>query len=440
MSASAALLRRLTAEGIGVPDLGARVAKWLTHAIDREQADARAADAAGAHRLPPEARLRLATFFCLACGVLFLPVEGSHLPRELLASLLVLYGIHAALTSFVLIAGFTEPGVRHANALALLLVVGHAVNLDLYLWIWPKYPGLPAAVLACLLMGSAVLFSWSTGRVLVLALAFSAGFVLLGVARPHELQRPDFAVAFIVLVVGAATAVGCARLLAVLRSSLAQRQRELTHLSARLMAVQEDERRRLARDLHDEFGQALTAVNAHLWLIERQPAEEDALRKRAAEARRLVNRTISSMRELSQLLRPAVLDALGLIPSLDGLLKSFGESHRIGTTLAADELPDRLPHEMETALYRITQEALTNVARHAHASRVRVALALMAGEVRLEIEDDGVGFKSRNGSGPLTGTGLIGIRERVRALRGEMTVASRKGVRLTVQVPLPAAA
>ncbi len=423
-----------------MPDLGARVARWLTLAIDREQADARAADAAGSHRLPREARLRLATFFSLACGILFLPVEGSHLPRELLASLLILYGVHAALTSFVLIAGFTQRGVRHADALALFLVLGHAVNLHVYVWLWPKYPGLPAAVLACLLMGGAVLFSWSPARVLALAITFSVAFIGVGSARPHELQRPDFAVAVMVLVVGAATAVGCARLLAVLRSALAQRQRELTDLSARLMAVQEDERRRLARDLHDEFGQALTAVNAHLWLIERQPSEEEALRARAAEARRLVNRTIASMRELSQLLRPSVLDALGLVPSLDGLVKAFGENHGIGIALAADDLPDRLPHEMETALYRITQEALTNVARHARASRVRVGLAVIAGELRLEIEDDGVGLKSRNGSGPPTGTGLIGIRERVRALHGELTIASRKGVRLTVQVPLPAAA
>jgi signal transduction histidine kinase len=426
-------------EAVRVPDLGVRVARWLTVAIDREQAKAAAADEAGAHRLPLEGRLRIATFFSLACGVLFLPVEGSHLTRARLASLLLLYAAHAALTTFVLIASFTRRGVRHADSLALLLVVGHAINLHVYLWVWPKYPGLAAGILACLLMGNAVLFSWSTGRVLSLALAFTTGFVVAGAwARPHDFQRTDFAVAVIVLAVGGATAVVCALLVALLRASLAQRQRELTELSARLMAAQEEERRRLARDLHDEFGQALTAVNAHLWLIERQPhLDEQAIRARAAESRRLVNRTISAMRELSQLLRPSVLDALGLAPSLEGLLAAFGQQHEIAATLTSDGLPEHLPPDVETALYRITQEALTNVARHARAKQVRVVIGKIADEIRLEIEDDGIGLTAQ-GDAP-TGIGLIGIRERVRALGGELTLTSRKGVRLNVQLPLPAA-
>jgi signal transduction histidine kinase len=438
MAAHAAPLRRLVTESFRVPDIAGRVGRWLTIAIDRAQADAQAEEAETRH-LPLESRLRLATFFALACGVLFLPLDGSQVTRDVLASLLLLYCFHAVLTSFVLIASFTARGKRHADQLALLLVVGHAVNLHVYLWVWPKYPGLAAGILACLLMGNSVLFSWSTGRVLALAIAFCGGFLAIGTGeRPLDFQRPDFLVAAVLLVVGAATAVGCARLLAVLRTSLAHRQRELSELSARLMAAQEEERRRLARDLHDEFGQALTAVNAHLWLIERQPAEESVTRNRAAEARRLVNRTISAMRELSQLLRPSVLDALGLAPSLDGLLKSFGERHEVKTSLTSDGLPERLPVEIETALYRITQEALTNVARHSRAKRVRVALAALGGDIRLEIEDDGVGLPARNGTEPQSGTGLIGIRERVRAIGGELTITSRKGLRLAVQVPLPA--
>jgi signal transduction histidine kinase len=271
-------------------------------------------------------------------------------------------------------------------------------------------------------------------------LRLRAGFVAVAaVASPHGLQRPDFAVAVILLGVGGATAVGCARLLAVLRASLTQRQRELTDLSTRLMAVQEEERRRLARDLHDEFGQSLTAVNAHLWLIERQQTDDVAVaRERAAEARRLVNRTIAAMRELSQLLRPSVLDALGLVPSLDGLLRSFADRHQLTTTLASEGLPDRLPVEIETALYRITQEALTNVARHARAQRVRVALTAMGDEIASRSRTTASGFR-RAGDGLPTGTGLIGIRERVRALGGQVSVTSRKGVLVSVQVPFPAA-
>jgi two-component system sensor histidine kinase UhpB len=283
-------------------------------------------------------------------------------------------------------------------------------------------------------MANAVLFSWTTTRALVVALASCAAFLAVG-TRARGVERPELAVGAMILVVGAATSVGCTRLLALLRASLALRQRELTDLSARLMAVQEDERQRLARELHDEFGQALTAVNAYLWLIERQ-APEDAgeLRGRAVEARRLVNSTLGSMRQVSQLLRPAVLDTLGLVPSLDALLRAFEDSHRIVTSLAADGLPERLPPELETALYRVAQEALTNVARHARATRVRVALAALAGELRLDVEDDGVGLPQHGVAG---GTGLVGIRERVRALGGELTIVSRRGVHLSVHVPLP---
>src|SRR5262249_24187794 len=155
------------------------------------------------------------------------------------------------------------------------------------------------------------------------------------------------------------------------------------------------------------------------------------------ETRRLVARTLGAMRELSQLLRPSVLDALGLMPSLDTLVGAFGERHQIAISLTSDGLPERLPAELETALYRITQEALTNVARHARAGRVRVALTAIGGQLRLEIEDDGVGLASPNGAKPPTGTGRVGIRERVRALGGQMTLHGERGVRLEVRLPLP---
>jgi two-component system sensor histidine kinase UhpB len=438
MTALAAQLRHRIAHGFGLGDVALRVTAALTAAIDREHAEAENARDAGGIALPMESRLRIATFFALACGVLFLPVDGSRVPSQVLASLLLLYLGHAALTSVVLIASFTARGERHADALAVGLVVGHAVNLLVYLTVWPRHPGLAAGILACLLMANTVLFGWTMGRVLVLATLFCAGFLTVGtLSVPRGIERTELFVAAIVLTVGAMTAVGSARLLAILRASLAERQRELTDLSARLMAVQEDERRRLARDLHDEFGQSLTAVNAYLWLIERQTPETEAeQRGRAAEARRLVNRTLGAMRELSQLLRPAVLDTLGLVPSLDALVKSFAASHGIAASLTADDLPSRLSVPMETALYRVAQEALTNVARHARARHVRVALAALGDEVRLEVEDDGVGLPV-NGQAA-TGTGLVGIRERVRALGGQLTVTSRRGVRLSVQVPLAA--
>ena len=435
-------IRRLVAEGLGSPDFGSGLVRSITIAVDRAEADVVAEEETGRHGLALESRLRLATVFALACGVLFLPVEGSSVSGDVLTSLLLLYAFHALLTSFVLVASFTERGRLHADTLALVLMIGHAANLHLYVYFWPRHPGLAAGIIACLLMGNAVLFSWSTGRVLTLAVGLCTAFVAVGMAAmPHDEQRPDFAVASIVVLVGSATAVGCARLLALLRASLAQRQRELTELSARLMAVQEEERRRLSRELHDEFGQALTAVNAYLWLIERQPPGDVALLKaRTAEARHVVATTLGAMRELSQLLRPSVLDTLGLAASLDTLLRHFRDRHGIKTSLTSDGVPDRLPVDIETALYRITQEALTNVARHAKASHVRVVLAATGHDVRLEIEDDGVGLPPRNGTDGETGIGLVGIRERVRGLGGQMTIVSRGGVRLTARVPLASAA
>src|SRR5439155_15630206 len=169
-----------------------------------------------------------------------------------------------------------------------------------------------------------------------------------------------------------------------MRSSLAERQRELEGLSVRLMAAQEEERRRLSRELHDELGQSLTAVNAYLWLMEKDvPEGLDVVRERAVEARRLVSKTLAQMRELSQLLRPSVLDDLGLVPSLDSHLKAFADRHQIGVAFDAEGLPERLPAALETALYRIVQEALTNVARHAHARHVRVTLGVDGDMLRL---------------------------------------------------------
>ncbi len=439
MSAFAEPLRRLVTERLKAPDLGARLARPIAIRVDHGDAVAR--DATASHAFPLEARLRIATVFALACGVLFLPVEGSPVRGDILSSLLVVYALHALLTSFILIASFTPSGRRHADALAVVLVVGHAAHLDAYVYLWPRHPGLAAGIIACLLMGNTVLFSWSAGRVVSLAAVLSTAFVAVSmIAVPHDEQRPDFAVGAIVVLVGSATAVGCARLLTILRASLAQRQRELTDLSARLMAVQEAERRRLARDLHDEFGQALTAVNAYLWLIERQPPGDTALlRTRTVEARRVVNSTLAAMRELSQVLRPSVLDTLGLAASLDTLLARFREHHGLATELESDGLPDRLPADIETALYRITQEALTNVARHAQATRVRVAVTSTLRDVRLEIADDGIGLPPRTMADGETGIGLVGIRERVRGLGGQLTITSRGGVRIAVRVPLVSA-
>jgi signal transduction histidine kinase len=123
---------------------------------------------------------------------------------------------------------------------------------------------------------------------------------------------------------------------------------------------------------------------------------------------------------------------------IDTHLKTFAARHQIATSLDVDGLPDRLPPEFETAIYRIAQEALTNIARHASAQRVRVALVAEDGELRLGVEDDGVGVRPNRDAQARVGIGLIGIRERARALGGTVRLeSSTKGVRLHVAMPLP---
>ena len=141
----------------------------------------------------------------------------------------------------------------------------------------------------------------------------------------------------------------------------------------------------------------------------------------------------AQLRQLSQLLRPSVLDDYGLMPSLQTFLKEFEERHGVAATLSSEGVPERLPPPIETAIYRVVQEALTNVARHARARHVRVALATERGELRVRVDDDGVGLPP---DGRHPGTGLIGIRERVQALGGSLTIASRAGTSLVVRLPI----
>jgi signal transduction histidine kinase len=156
-----------------------------------------------------------------------------------------------------------------------------------------------------------------------------------------------------------------------------------------------------------------------------------------SEARGLAAKTLAEIRELSQLLRPSLLDDWGLLPSLEAQVKTFRTHQEIDVELEADELPDRLPAELETAVYRIVQEALTNVAKHAQASRVRVSLRHSEEALTLDVVDNGVGYL-RNGGSSKPGLGLLSIRERVRALGGRVSMTSERGAHLNIVLPLTA--
>ena len=206
------------------------------------------------------------------------------------------------------------------------------------------------------------------------------------------------------------------------RDALAARSAQLEQLTRLLLRTQEEERRRLARELHDEAGQILTAAKIELDLDGR------------TQAGMLVGRAINQIRDVSHLLRPSELDDLGLLPALRGLVEDFGRRSRITARLEAPDQVPGCPAELEVALYRVVQEALTNVARHSGARTVEVVLRADDGLVRLTVADDGTGAPGE----PTPHLGLLGIRERVAALAGrlEITTASGAGFRLDATIPL----
>ena len=210
------------------------------------------------------------------------------------------------------------------------------------------------------------------------------------------------------------------------RRALEARTHQLEELTRLLLRAQEDERRRIARELHDEAGQVLTAVKIELDLEGR------------ADASAMVGRALDQVRNLSNLLRPTVLDDLGLLPALRGLIEEFARRTRVEAALeGADGLPP-FPAELEVVIYRVVQESLTNVARHAAASRAWVRLGLEPGAVRVVVEDDGRGIQGQI----VPHLGILGMRERVTELGGSLVVESRPGagVRVEAQLPLKAAA
>lgn len=203
---------------------------------------------------------------------------------------------------------------------------------------------------------------------------------------------------------------------------------------ARMVEAQEVERRRLARELHDETGQALTSILLGLRGLEEK--EGEALHEAAAELRDLVVETLNDVRRLAVELRPKALDDFGLVPALERLTESFSEQTGITVDLESGlQEGERLPNDVETVLYRIVQEALTNVVKHAHAERVSIVLTRRDRVVCAVIEDDGRGFKSGENGG---GLGLIGMRERVALVDGRLDIESPEegGTTLVVEVPL----
>jgi len=215
--------------------------------------------------------------------------------------------------------------------------------------------------------------------------------------------------------------------------------RELQRLSARLVAAQEEERRTIARELHDEVGQVLSAIAVEAQVAERALPETDEAVRALGEVQQLANGATRVVRDLSHLLRPTMLDDLGLGAAIDWLLRGAARRHGLQVDLVQTGTPERLAPAVEVAAFRIVQEAVTNVARHADADRCTVRLVHQEGTLSLTVEDDGVGFDVSAGSrvDGRRGLGLVGIRERVLSLGGTFIVESREGQGTSLRVTLP---
>jgi len=217
-------------------------------------------------------------------------------------------------------------------------------------------------------------------------------------------------------------------------------QEQLRQLSRQIISAQEEERKRISRDLHDVIAQTLTGINLRLAALKKEAANPRRLDRHLARTQRLVEKSVDLIHEFARDLRPAVLDDLGLIPALHSFVKLFSKRTRLHVHLKVYAGLDPLDASQRTILYRVAQEALTNVSRHARASRVEVDLHKLPGGVGMKITDNGHAFdaarvlKARSQKR----LGLIGMRERLEMVGGHFAIHSVAGHGTTVIATLPA--
>ena len=207
---------------------------------------------------------------------------------------------------------------------------------------------------------------------------------------------------------------------------------DLQELSARLVRAQENERRSLARELHDEIGQSLSAI-----LMEAEGAEcaegPAQTREHLGSIRRLAEKTVAEVRDLALLLRPSMLDDLGLVPALNWYAREMTKRTGLDVLIRTESADGDLPEEHKTCIYRFVQEAVNNSARHANARTIEVVVRREPDRVLFTIQDDGAGFDARH----IRGLGLLGMEERVRRLGGRLTIESQPGRGTLVAAELP---
>jgi PAS domain S-box-containing protein len=221
------------------------------------------------------------------------------------------------------------------------------------------------------------------------------------------------------------------------QEQLQQSYSQLRELSAALQTIREEERTHIARELHDDLGQLLATLRVDLTLLQQQPAATAAASKLLASMDGLLLGAITSLRRIASNLRPRALDEGGLYFALESLRQEFTTRHGIACSLDANEQELTLDDAYSTALFRIVQEALTNIARHAEARQVQLTLHRSNTSLQLTIQDDGHGITEREME-KASSFGLIGMRERVWALQGDISIVSDGGTRIAISIPLQA--
>jgi signal transduction histidine kinase len=219
-------------------------------------------------------------------------------------------------------------------------------------------------------------------------------------------------------------------------------QEQLRNLSHQVLQAQEEERKRISRDLHDQVAQALVGINVYLADLDRQEGvNPKTLKRTIARTRRLVEASVNIVHRFARELRPTLLDDLGLVPALHSLVKDFAKRTGIRTSLTTSTSPRvlSLDSTRSMVLYRVAQEALSNVARHSQASHASVTLQKLSASLQLEVADDGKGldarcvlFRKRQSR-----LGVIGMRERLQMVGGQFTFESEPGKGTTIRAQIP---
>jgi two-component system sensor histidine kinase UhpB len=269
------------------------------------------------------------------------------------------------------------------------------------------------------------------------------------------IERTDALLAWIVLAGGLLSSVllsGMFYFLASSRSRAMEIANEITRdlrnsteqiqaMSRQLVEVQETERRQFSRELHDRVGQNLTALSINLDILKSQVSGNgnDSFRNRLNDAAALLESTADAIENVMSELRPPMLDDYGLLPALQWYANEFYRRTGIRVSVEGDEHMKRLPQTSEIALFRIAQEALNNVAKHAHAGHVEIALSRSSTELVMAVTDDGIGLDSASGAAGRRrpGLGMVTMRERTQAVEGRFEIARAPGGGTRVEVRVP---